>query len=226
MQEKPKGKQTLLKVVVGSRAHGLNREDSDWDYRAIYVEPTAKILSLGYKYSGTSWDEGDEDNTAYEIGHFLNLATKANPSVLEILRSDSVMETTPWGKELQDLFPKLFNPTSAFNAFVGYSSAQRRKLLDNKDGRGPKFALAYYRTIINLEKLLQTGTFDLRVTDQEDREVLIDIRDGRVTPGVVIDLVEPIIRRCTNVLLPMAKNHHEPNAANEFLLRIRRAHWE
>lgn len=27
----------LTKVVVGSRLHGLENEDSDWDYRGIHI---------------------------------------------------------------------------------------------------------------------------------------------------------------------------------------------
>jgi len=47
-----KDKKIILKVLVGSRAHGLANKDSDYDYRAVYVLPTSKILSLGYKYKG------------------------------------------------------------------------------------------------------------------------------------------------------------------------------
>lgn len=31
----------VLKVLVGSRAHGLHNQDSDFDYRGVYVAPTS-----------------------------------------------------------------------------------------------------------------------------------------------------------------------------------------
>ena len=80
-------KKIILKVLVGSRAHGLADENSDYDYRAVYVVPTSKILSINYKYVANTWIEGKEDNTAYEIGHFLKLACNCNPTILEVLKA-------------------------------------------------------------------------------------------------------------------------------------------
>lgn len=57
-------KTVILKALVGSRAHGLHTETSDYDYRGVHVLPTRDILSLGFKYSGTSWLEGDVDETS------------------------------------------------------------------------------------------------------------------------------------------------------------------
>mgnify|MGYP001501964861 CR=1 FL=1 len=53
---KPKKGQELyfiLKVLVGSRAHGLSTETSDYDYRGVFVQPTETILSLGGKVQTT-----------------------------------------------------------------------------------------------------------------------------------------------------------------------------
>jgi len=73
----------ILKVLVGSHAHGLATAESDFDYRAVFVQPTSEILGLGHKAQNNQWIEGDIDNTSYEIGHFLFLATKSNPTILE-----------------------------------------------------------------------------------------------------------------------------------------------
>ena len=50
-----KDKIEILKVLVGSRAHGLADEDSDYDYRGVYVNATTDILSIGHKYKGNHW---------------------------------------------------------------------------------------------------------------------------------------------------------------------------
>jgi predicted nucleotidyltransferase len=37
-------KNIILKVLVGSRAHGLANEQSDYDSRSVYVTSTKEIL--------------------------------------------------------------------------------------------------------------------------------------------------------------------------------------
>lgn len=220
---------TILKALVGSRAHGLNREDSDWDWRGIYVQPTSEILSLGYNPKTIQWLEGKEDFTNYEIGHFLMLATKANPSVLELLVS-SHTETPPvhgrnWGAEIQALFPYLFTPEAAFNAFCGYSLNQRKKLLDDKDGRKWKYALAYIRTLQNLCDLLTTGTCILAVTKPDRIVLLKQIRDGQISAGEVINIAETLSTFAKRALED-AENRQDLCRVNAFLLDVRRCFWE
>ena len=48
----------ILKVLVGSRAHGLARPDSDYDYRGVYVTPTRELFSLRHKLKDKTWVEG------------------------------------------------------------------------------------------------------------------------------------------------------------------------
>ncbi len=64
----------ILKVLVGSRAHGLHTEESDYDWRGVFVVPTEEIFKVGAKIKDTNWIEGKEDNTTWEIGHFMNMA--------------------------------------------------------------------------------------------------------------------------------------------------------
>jgi predicted nucleotidyltransferase len=215
-------KEILLKVLVGSQAHGLANEKSDWDYRGVFIEPTSRILSLGYKYKANDWFEGKEDQTLYEIGHFLHLATKCNASILEVFKGPCVNVAEPppydtWliGKELQDLFPYVWNPKDAFSAFVGYSNNQRKKLLDNKDNRDPKFACAYLRTLYNLEQLLIRGDFTLDVTHNPILfKRLKEIRAGEFTIGDIINEAELRIKRCATL---RDKCTHKPDLEKSML---------
>jgi len=227
--------EVILKALVGSRAHGLADEDSDYDYRGVFVQPTETILCLGAKYKANSWFEGKEDQTMYEIGHFLYLATKCNPSILEVFKGPRIYEDNPYppqewngddfGHELKCLFPYVWNPNDAFNAFVGYSSNQRKKLLDKKDDRGPKFACAYLRTIYNLECLLATGDFRLDVNHNPKlHQQLIDIRNGEFKPGAVIDEVEERIEKC-KILRDNSNHKPDLEKVNKFLLKMRRQFW-
>ena len=220
----------ILKVLVGSRAHGLHNEDSDYDYRGVFVLPTEEILSLknvGGKYKANDWFEGKEDQTTYEIGHFLKLATKCNPSILECFKAPVVYYEDlnyhrKFQEELLGLFPHLWNPEDVFNAFVGYSKNQKKKMSDKKDNRAPKYACAYLRTLYNLEQLLLTGTFTLDVThNPEFYKRLKEIRKGNFTEGEVIDEANKYIERCI-VYRNQCKHKPDLKKVNDFLIKIRK----
>lgn len=218
-----KDKKTILKVLVGSRAHGLATVESDFDFKAIYVLPTSKILSLNYKYKGNDWIEGNTDNVSYEIGHFLQLATQCNPTILEVFKAP-IIETTDDGNRLRTLFDYVWNPKRAFDAFVGYGLNQRKKFLDKKDNRQNKYATAYTRTLIALNQLIMTGDFTIKVPDQW-KNILLEYKCGSYSMGDVIDCAEELINKAKDNL---KKCKHEQNIdkINEFLLDIRKRYWE
>lgn len=213
----------ILKVLVGSHAHGLATKTSDKDYRAVFVIPTSKILSLDYRAKTTDWVEGDEDNTAYEIGHFLKLATKCNPTILEVFKAP-VEYMTEEGERLRTLFPYVWNPDDAFNAFVGYGLNQRKKLLDKKDNRQNKYAVAYIRTLACLIELLTTEDFSVEVKDLKFKERLWKYKIGDYQKGDIINHAEDLTTVALNV---HSLCKHKPNLkiVNDVLLAIRKRFW-
>ena len=218
-------KKVILKVLTGSRAHGLATKESDYDYRAVYVLPTSDILSLGYKYKGSSWTEGDQhDNTAYEIGHFLQLATKCNPTILEMFKAP-IIEATEEGKKLIELFPYVWNPKQTFDAFVGYGLNQRKKFLDKKDNRQNKFAIAYIRTLFNLIQLLETGTFNVEIKQEDLKSRLLKYKKGIYSPGDVINQAEKMTD-FARISLEECKHEPDLEKIQQFLLKIRKENWK
>jgi len=218
-------KKLLLKCLVGSRAHGLHTEDSDYDYRGVYVLPTQEILSLSHKYKGSSWIEGNEDNTSYEIGHFLELAIKCNPSILEVFIAPPVEMYANWGVRIKMLFDYVWNPKDAFNAFVGYGLNQRKKMLDNNLGRWEKYAVAYLRTLLNLNNLLKTGTFSLEVTDSIWKRMLIKTKNKQYLVGSIIDKAQVLTEEAREYLED-CKHESDKEKVNSFLLEVRKEFWE
>ena len=239
---------TILKVLVGSRAHGLHTEESDFDFRGVYVTPTTSILSLGHKYSGSHWIEGEkQDQTAWEIGHFLHLATKCNPTILEVFKApvdgvgglgvrkpkpgsdlflkDLSGEGILLGAELQDLFPYVWNPKNAFDAFCGYGGNQEKKMRLNHLDRWKKYAVAYLRTLWNLNDLLGTGDFSLEVTDKLFKSDLLEIKNGEWTQGAVIDRASQLKKAAEQKLIE-CKQEPDKDKVNEFLLKIRKEFWQ
>lgn len=215
----------ILKVLVGSQAHGLATPESDFDYRGVFVAPTRALLTIGTPYSTTSWIEGKEDNTSWEIGHFLHLATKCNPTILETFLAP-VVETTPWGTELRGLFRHVWNSTDVMNAFIGYGHNQRKKFLEDKDKRAPKYAAAYARTLVNAWELLATGTFTVRIQGRPEGETIAKFKRGEYTYGEVIDFCHEWEKKVRAAYEANPDKKTDLDVVNDFLLRCRLAELE
>lgn len=212
---------TILKVLIGSQAHGLAGPESDADYRSVYVMPTANLFRVGFRYQGTRMTKETADETAWEIGLFLSLALECYPLVLETFLAP-VVSADEWGRELRDLFPSVWSARQAYEAFMTYAANQRKKFLDKKDGRPAKYAAAYVRVLYNLCELLDRGTFTVRIAETEVGADLARLKAGQVRPGEVIDMGEHWAGVATH-RLSACVHRSDPNAVDAFALRIRKA---
>jgi len=225
----------ILKVLVGSHAHGLATPESDYDYRAVFVQPTSEILGLGSKPVSNQWIEGDVDNTAYEVGHFLFLATKSNPTILETFvapRIDPRTYSVPLGASLpdtgsvlRDLFPYVWDSHAALNAFTGYGYNQRKKFLDNKDNRANKYAVAWLRTLILAHELFTEGTMTLDLTGHPEFERLYEWKYGMWRLGEVMDVTDTWVKKVYEAFDKHEKKTPDLKKVNGFLFDVRRAFW-
>lgn len=211
---------------MGSRAHRLEKENSDYDFRSVYVDCTSDMFKLFHKHKPTSWIEGDIDNTSYEVGHFLELASKCNPSVLEIFKAPIVedCDTLLEGVQMRDLFSAIWNPEDAFNSYTGYGYNQRTKMLQDKDRRTEKYAVAYLRTLFNLKELLTTGDFTIEVGNLEIGEKLRHWRDGKFSKGEVIDTCNTLVEECRR-LKEGCQQKPNIDKVNEWLIDVRSRYW-
>lgn len=215
---------TILKTIVGSQAHGLATPKSDFDYRGVFLVPTSEFMKLGGTMKTTSWVEGNDDDTSWEVGHFLNMAVHCNPTVLETFLAP-VDEADFWGEELRTLFSYVWNSTDVMNAFIGYGINQRTKFFKNQDNRAPKYAAAYLRVLFNAQELLNTGTFTVNLKDTEIYEQVKRFKNGEYEVGEVI---QACFEMETRVLKAHQKNPNkktEFKPINDFLLKIRKANW-
>ncbi len=212
--------QTILKVLVGSHAHGLATPASEHDYRSVFVIPTDDMFKLGFKQPGTQWTKGQTDETAWEVGPFLSLATQGHPLVLETFWAP-VEQFNKWGQRLRSLFPDVWSSEKSFDAFVKYAHNQRQKFLEKKDGRPEKYAAAYLRVLHNLCELLETGAFTVHIAQTELGKKIFRIKQGKYQTGEVIDLGETLLLRAQK--LRTTSSHTENlTRINSFLIDIRR----
>lgn len=188
----------LTKVVVGSRLHGLHTETSDWDYRGIHIHTLGEKLSPFRTLKNTTWIEGDEDNTSYELSDFCKLATKGNATILEVFFSDQVVESTPIADEMRQNWHKFIDTHNFVNASRGYAHNQWNKFYNFEpqgvkgQERTAKFAVAFLRVMWQCEQFLLTGEFKCNLADCDYIGLLKEIKPmGREEiQGVLPKIVE------------------------------------
>ena len=242
---------SILTVLTGSRAYGLETKDSDFDYHGVFVTPTRELLSIGSKPKQTrTWSESEEqDSVAWEVGHFLNLAIHCNPTVLETFVAP-IEYATPYGHQLRELFPLVLTRKRVYDAFLGYAHNQQKKMFGKPDNpaeaqpslRAWKFAVQYLRVLMQGERLLRTGKLVLNMHDPGYgfksagrgylkvagpwSTVLQQIKTGRYSMGFIIDLADEFKKRL-ELAYTESKVREEPDfkAVNNFLLEVRKEVW-
>lgn len=163
----------LTKVVVGSRLHGLNTETSDWDYRGIHIHPVKSVLSPFKTIKNTTWIEGDEDNTSYELIDFCKSAVHGNATILEVFFSDKIILTSPIAEEMRLNWKKFIDTKKFIDASRGYAHNQYNKFYNFEDvgikgqERTAKFAISFLRVMWQCEQFLLTGEFKCNLEESD-----------------------------------------------------------
>ena len=145
----------IYRCVLGSRAYGLDDENSDTDRRGIYLPPAELHWSL---YGVPEQLENDATQEVYwELQKFITLALKANPNVLECLYSPIVESATPLGQELLTM-RDAFLSKLVFQTFSGYVASQFKKMQTDIRNQGR----VKWKHVMHLIRLLLSGTHVLR----------------------------------------------------------------
>ena len=114
----------IYRYIRGSHCHGINTPSSDVDEGGCYIAPIENIIDLRLDYQPQVSDEKN-DKTFYEIGRFMELLTKSNPTMLESLFIDDefILYEHPIMTEIKKHRDK-FVTQASFNAATGYAKSQ------------------------------------------------------------------------------------------------------
>lgn len=169
---------TILRGVAGSVAQGLATPDSDVDEHGVFSYATRDFWSLEKPVESVVTN--DPDVTMHELGKFLQLALKANPSVLDTLWLDDYLEQEPeWGIRLLAIRRAFLSAKAVRSAYLGYANAQFKKLKSRESTTGEptfssdtknrtrKHAKHLIRLLEQGMKLYSTGQMSVRVEDPQ-----------------------------------------------------------
>ena len=129
-------KRAIFIGLSGSHGYGLNRPESDYDYRGVFIAPKRYYLgfdSIEQKDSG--WDEpgiftfidNNQDTVIYELRKVLHLLAGTNPNVLELLWLTNYPFLSDVGQHLIN-HRDLFLSKKVKHTYSGYAFAQIKKM--------------------------------------------------------------------------------------------------
>jgi hypothetical protein len=208
--------------VVGSKAFGLNDENSDTDLRGIYLPPADVHWSM---FGVPEQLENKETEECYwELQKFLILALKANPNILECLFTPLVEYKNEIAEELLSM-RSIFLSKLVYQTYNGYVMSQFKKLEQDLRASGAikwKHAMHLIRLLLQGIGILRES--DLTVRVEANRQTLLSIKRGetewREVNELRLNLHKEFERAFAETCLPERPNYEK---ANEFLVRARKS---
>ncbi len=212
----------IYRCVVGSRAYGLDDENSDTDRRGIYLAPAHLHWSL---YGVPEQLENDAlQQCDWELQKFLALALKANPNVLECLYSPLVDICNPIAEELLEC-RSMFLSRLVYQTYNSYVLSQFKKMEQDLRNQGkvrPKHAMHLIRLLLSGIAVLKQGFVPVKVETHRDK--LLSIKYEQMPWEAVnawrLQLHEQFDRAFAQTTLPERPDY---DRANNFLIRARRS---
>lgn len=160
----------LFECISGSRAYGLATKNSDTDIRGVFYLP--KNMFYGLEYIAQVSNETN-DIVYYELGRFIELLSKNNPNILEMLATPEkhilVKHQLMNEIKMEDFLSKLIKDT-----FVGYAFSQikkatglNKKMFEPMD-RKRKSVLDFCYILIDNESILFSDWLQINAKNQSD----------------------------------------------------------
>ena len=168
----------IFRCVVGSRAFGLDDEQSDIDVRGFYLPAADLHWSLAGIPEQIEFDETQE--TFWEAEKFVRLALNGNPNILECLYSPRVEYATSLAEDLIASRGRFLSKL-VYQTYSGYIGSQFKKLQADLRQHGRvkwKHAMHLLRLLMSGLQLVREGTMNVSVGPNRDR--LLSVKRGEV----------------------------------------------
>lgn len=217
----------ILEARTGSHAYGLNHAQSDLDSMGIFLAPTSEIAGLHWGSSKESWSNAspDGDDVSYhELGKFLRLSLKSNPTLIELYFMKDYLKINHIGESMLDLKDSILytyddgkKSHGIRSAYYNYAKSQIERVVKEYPNHKHKMARHALRLTRQGIELLTTGETSVRV---ENPEQYFDLQHMHFDD--LLDILYGELKRLDTVetMLPDAPN---VEAVSDWLLDIRRA---
>jgi len=211
----------IYRCVTGSRAYGLDTDESDTDRRGVYLAPAELQWSL---FGAPEQFEDNADQSCYwELQKFIIMALRANPNILECVYSPIVEKMTALGEELVAMRQQ-FLSQMIFQTFNGYAMSQFKKIEQDLRNSGEikwKHAMHLLRLLLTGAATLREGRVPVRVESHRGR--LLAVKRGDV-PWTDVNTWRQELHHDFERALAETKLPERPDyeAANRFLIKARR----
>lgn len=164
----------ILLGMVGSKAYGLDTEESDEDWLGVYAEPASAFhgLYLPIDRAATTTSK-DPDTARHEARKFAALALRCNPTILELPWLGHYAVIEPPGAELVALRSSFLSAQRVREAYFGYATSQFGRLLrtgsfaSKMRQREEKHARHLFRLLHQGFMLYSTGSLPVRLDEPE-----------------------------------------------------------
>ncbi len=237
----------ILRCEVGSTLHGTGLPGhEDRDEMGVYIEHSTSVigpLNRDHWIKRTAADgEGstsaDVDLTMYSARKWASLASKGNPSVIQLLYAprSKLVSCDIFGDQLRD-GAAWFASKRAGRAFLGYMEQQRQRMVGQRGKAGRvrvmpdggvdwKYAMHMLRLGYQGVEYLQTGSISLPMPgDVGDH--LRAVRRGDVPFSEVIAEGEHLEAEVKGLLDGGSRLPDDPDfiAITAWLIRVHRRSW-
>lgn len=210
---------TILQTLVGSKAYGLDHPLSDTDRMSVFLAPTVKVAGLDWSARAETFSDAGptgDDNTAHEIGKFLRLTLKSNPTLIELFFMEDYEILDETGKALIDMREHVLYTDGIRHAYYNYALSQLERVDDDYPNHKPKMARHCLRIARQGVNLLTTGEFSVRIPNPEEYFDLDNLPHE--------DLIEKLDDNVADIMLAPSILPPEPNRQKvaDFLEDVRR----
>jgi hypothetical protein len=113
----------VFEVITGSKAYGLDTAKSDTDIRGVFILPKERFYGMDYV---EQVNNETNDIVYYELKRFMQLLSKNNPNILEMLSipEQCVLQKHP---VMDQLTPGIFLSKLCEQTFANYAWTQIKK---------------------------------------------------------------------------------------------------
>lgn len=209
--------------LSGSRAYGINEPDSDYDLVAVFIPAPDYYLGLNMskipdaveiKDIGVEMEDGSGIVVGikyYELKHFVQLALKNNPNILEGLWADKdcIIRCNDTMSMLKDIRKLFLSTEKAYSAYRGYAydqctkmigadaptgrmGAKRKEILD-KFGYDTKNATHLFRLLYTAIDVIRNQRIQVKL-DEDARKFLMEIKGGKYALDELNDYIVKLMK--------------------------------